>query len=1162
MPRFCLALIALSFVATSFAEDLDYSVTDPELKVVRLDSSPDASFLSVRTDTTGRIFVGGRKTLYVYDLDEAGKYKPRHLLCEFPDHTWVNDIEIRGDDLYIVTVSAVYRLPGARVKRDGVAPERLLWGVPNGHVHQCFHACAWGPEGDLYVSMGDPLWYYGDFSRPDHWGHWTMFFRSSPASGSPVAPRQEAGSKPDADSQSKPESPKDAVPATAPPVAERQGYLEKTVRVGNADWAAMPYNGVGAVFRIRPDGTNLRSFSRGLRNPCGLCFDKNWNLFTNDNDHEGLPSLYAPGRLLHVTEGSYFSWPRGWLQSKTPDRADILPSVNEEMGRAVPVLQTYYADGYFPAKYENSLMVARWCRRQVTYFPLEAKGSTFTAKEHVLLEGRDQARPVGVCVGRGGRVFVTICYMAQNEGSPTYRSDLAVITRKDDPDTMPFEGYDVTKAEPKQLWSELEQKGWWRRNVAHQEIRRQHSPMANWLKEHEEELMTGSVDPLALPELKRRLMPHLMYLSHYSRSNFVTSEVKRLRAYDFRDEIPKYDVVFIDGFRHVVNAMTTEPRSTEANEQLLKGVSRVLNTAFMYVVPSINFDSLTAYAGGRSRTDRFFMPWESLVDRTDHATQITATQYAAKYLPPSSYPAMTNQMNAKLRLMGVLTAGFRLTMPAVDAKLPDEAPLAPQQKEEANIILFADEKEPIDLRTLGRVGNYTVAEHWKALKHTDEQEQLFALLMERLDDTDDKVRLQAAHFLSLLNDPRSEPKIALVTANVQDKRLNLGKLEHLKPHVWMLGPVPDADGFKTVHPVETAAIDLAAKYTFDGKMLVPSSPPQGSPVAPRQEAGSKKDVPSQTTPARRKDAVPANTPPVAERQGYLEWKLTKPSSPDRPLYDFHTLFGPTPNSSVYSFFRFDVPTAQRMQLLVGSEDGVKVWHNGKLVFENDVVRPLIQLDDVVPLDLQPGSNDVLVRVRMQKGVGGQYLHFKHLGDVRLSIPDKPDGLSLAERLKSAGSGSQPIDPKFLEVDWPEAVKQGDVVRGKKLFAAESLGCAKCHAATATQAGGGGPSLTDAGKRFTVPYLVESVLAPNKVISPVFKSSIIETKDGKVITGLVVSETADQLEVLLPDTKRITLKKSDIEERKLGDTSAMPPGVVKTVDELRDVIAYLLSNPTE
>ena len=375
------------------------------------------------------------------------------------------------------------------------------------------------------------------------------------------------------------------------------------------------------------------------------------------------------------------------------------------------------------------------------------------------------------------------------------------------------------------------------------------------------------------------------------------------------------------------------------------------------------------------------------------------------------------------------------------------------------------------------------------------------------------MRLQAAHFLSLLNDPRSEPKIATVTADVQNKRLDLlGKLEHVKPQAWMFGPVPDADGFQTVHAVETAAIDLAAKFVVDEKLL--------------------------------------------------EWKLTKTTSPDRPLFNFNTLFGPSPNSSVYSLVRFDAPTAQRMQLLVGSEDGVKVWHNGKLVFTNDVVRPLQQLDDVVPLDLLPGSNDILVRVRMRSGRGGQYLHFKHLGDVKFSLPEKPDGLSLADRLKSAGSGSQPIDPKFLAVDWTEAVKTGDVARGKKLFGAESLGCAKCHAATATQPGGGGPSLADSGKRFSVAYLVESVLAPNKVISPVFKSSTIETTDGKVITGLVVSETGEKLEVLLLDTKRVSINKADIEVRKLADVSAMPQGVVKTPKELRDVIAYLLSNPTD
>lgn len=966
MTRILLTLVLCSgFSSLLIAQELDYHVTDPDLKVVRLDSSPDDSFLSVRVDPEGRIFVGGRKTLHVYDLDAAGRSLPRRLLFEFPDHSWVNDIEFRGDDLYVVTVSAVYRLPEARVKRDGITIERLLWGVPNGHVHQCFHACAWGPEGDLYVSMGDPLWYYGDFNRPDHWGHWTMYYRPS-ADGSP--------------------SPASTLKTT-----------DRKVQVADKKWATMTYNGVGAVFRIRPDGTGLQSHSRGLRNPCGLCFDKDWNLFTNDNDHEGMPALYAPGRLLHVTAGSYFSWPRGWLTSKTPDRADILPAVNEQMGRAVPVLQTYYSDGYLPARYDNSLFVARWCRRQVTYFPLVAAGGTFTAQEHVLLEGRDQARPVGVCVGRGGRVFVTICYMAQNEGSPTYRSDLAVITRKDDPETMPFESCNLVASTVAKLQDEQKQTSVHRRQAAWQELLRREGRRA-------------PSSPLA------------------STSN------DSLRETEFRRL-----------------AVGGDPMQRQAN-----------CFAFGY-----------------------------------HAS-------------PAMLAKFCRDPDPKVRMSGVIAAGFGLTVPPVDAGLPDGAPLTPQQKEEANIIQFADEKDPVDLRRFGRVGNYTTAEHWNALKHSEAQEQLFSLLMERLEDGDDKVRLEAAHFLSLLNDTRSEPKIASVTTNVQERRLNLAKLEHLKPIIWTLGPVPDKDGFRTVHPIETAAIDLGGKYEIQNRIY--------------------------------------------------EWRQTKPSSPDRPLYDFHTLFGVSPQSSVYSFFRFEAPTAQRMQLLVGSEDGVKIWQNGKLVFENDVVRPLIQLDDVVPLDLQPGSNDVLVRVSMRKGLGGQYFHYRHLGDVRLAIPEKPDGLSLAERLKSASHGTQAIDPRFLDVDWQTAVKSGNAERGQKLFAAESLGCAKCHAATSTQAGGGGPSLADSGKRFTIPYLVESVLAPNKIISPVFKSSILELGNGKVIAGLIVSETAEQLEVLQADTKRVTVRKTEIESRKLADVSAMPVGLVKQPDELRDVIAYLLSNP--
>ena len=121
---------------------------------------------------------------------------------------------------------------------------------------------------------------------------------------------------------------------------------------------------------------------------------------------------------------------------------------------------------------------------------------------------------------------------------------------------------------------------------------------------------------------------------------------------------------------------------------------------------------------------------------------------------------------------------------------------------------------------------------------------------------------------------------------------------------------------------------------------------------------------------------------------------------------------------------------------------------------------------------------------------------------------------------------------------------------------------KCFAQYALTVGSPAAALS-----LSMPSLVSSALTRRSNIRTwawelANSCSTIVTTDGQVITGLVVSETGDKLEVLLPDTKRISLNKTEIETRKLTDISAMPPGVVKTPEELRDVIAYLLSNPTD
>src|SRR5262249_18850872 len=148
-------------------------------------------------------------------------------------------------------------------------------------LHVSFHCLAWGPEGDLYLNHGDPLLNYGDFNRPDHWGHWTLYC-------------QPEGTK-------------------------------------------VPFTGQGAVLRIKPDGTDLEVVATGLRGPFGLVFDKNGNLFTNDNDHESIPDKYTPARLLHVAPHVDFGWPRGWMASKSPDRWDLIEPMLSTPGRGVPV---------------------------------------------------------------------------------------------------------------------------------------------------------------------------------------------------------------------------------------------------------------------------------------------------------------------------------------------------------------------------------------------------------------------------------------------------------------------------------------------------------------------------------------------------------------------------------------------------------------------------------------------------------------------------------------------------------------------------------------------------------------------------------------------------------------------------------------------------------
>ncbi len=141
----------------------------------------------------------------------------------------------------------------------------------------------------------------------------------------------------------------------------------------------------------------------------------------------------------------------------------------------------------------------------------------------------------------------------------------------------------------------------------------------------------------------------------------------------------------------------------------------------------------------------------------------------------------------------------------------------------------------------------------------------------------------------------------------------------------------------------------------------------------------------------------------------------------------------------------------------------------------------------------------------------------------------------------------------------KAAKGRSFEKGKAAY--EAAQCAKCHRFKGS-GGDTGPDITGVGNRFDAQYILESFVVPSKVISDQYVNSVIETEDGRIITGRVLTDEPDSITVRTdPFARELTvLKKSEIAHREPSKISEMPQGLINvlTADDVLDLIAYLRS----
>jgi putative heme-binding domain-containing protein len=138
---------------------------------------------------------------------------------------------------------------------------------------------------------------------------------------------------------------------------------------------------------------------------------------------------------------------------------------------------------------------------------------------------------------------------------------------------------------------------------------------------------------------------------------------------------------------------------------------------------------------------------------------------------------------------------------------------------------------------------------------------------------------------------------------------------------------------------------------------------------------------------------------------------------------------------------------------------------------------------------------------------------------------------------------------------------GDAKRGAELFSptGKAATCLSCHFVQG-QGRDFGPDLSQVGTRLTKAQLLESLLAPSKVLSPGYSTTLITLKDSTVHTGFILSESEKELTLKLATTQSLVLPKAQIQQQQILPTSLMPEGLLQslTAQEAADLLEYLAS----